>query len=80
MNGTPYITTVTQGIDESANEEIGEFVGAVEEGVCGGEEGVRKQEIGDDGVTGEGVEIVVGVGLRIGGPVEEEKSVIWVVF
>lgn len=75
MNGTPDVAAVTEGGDESGDDGVGEFVGAAEEGVCGGEEGVREQDIGDGGVTGARVRVVVWVGYWIGGPVEKIQGV-----
>lgn len=71
MNGTPDVAAITQGVDESGDEGVGEFVRVAKEGVGGGEKGVREQYIGDGGVTGASVRVVVGVGFRIGGPVEK---------
>jgi len=78
VNGAPYIAAVTESVDESADEEVGEFVGVAEEGVGGGEEGVGEQEVGDGGVAGGGVGVVLRVGVGVGGPVEEVKGVVWV--
>lgn len=79
VNGASDIATVAESVDEFGGEEVGEFVGAAEEGVGGGEKGVGKQDVGDGGVTGARVGVVVGVGLRVGGPVEEEESMVGVV-
>jgi len=39
---------------------------------------VREEELSDGQVTMVGVEIVVGVRIKVGGPVEEEKGMVWV--
>lgn len=51
VNGAPDIAAVTESVDESADKEVGEFVGVVKKGVSGGEEGVGEQEVGDGGVA-----------------------------
>jgi len=78
VNGAPDIAAVAESVDESADEEVGEFVGVAQEGVGGGEEGVGEQEVGDGGVAEGGVGVVLRVGVGIGGPVEEVKGVVWV--
>ena len=79
MNGAPDVAAVAESVDESADEVVGESVGVAEEGEGGGEEGVGEKEVGDGGVAEGGVGVVVGVGVGVGGPVEEVKGVLGVV-